>query len=107
MVWPSRSRRGDFEGVSQSYRAAAKTVNGLLLPAGDAWRAAWAIDERLALYSPDGLHPSIAGTYAAALVTYQVIFKESAPSAMVAGITAAEASVLRRAVSETLARPAP
>ena len=79
MVWPSRSRRGDFEGVSQSYRAAAKAVGGLLLPAGDAWRSAWAIDERLALYSPDGLHPSNAGTYLAAVVTYQLIFEEPAP----------------------------
>src|SRR5262245_16354271 len=24
MVWPSRQRRGDFDGVSQSYRAAAR-----------------------------------------------------------------------------------
>ena len=78
MVWPSRSRRGDFEGVSQSYRAAAKAVGGLLLPAGDAWRSAWAIDEGLALYSPDGLHPSNAGTYFAAVVTYQLISRTRA-----------------------------
>ena len=37
MVWPSTSRRQDFAGVSQSYRAAAKEVKGVLLPAGDAW----------------------------------------------------------------------
>ena len=105
MVWPSRSRRGDFEGVSQSYRAAAKAVGGLLLPAGDAWRSAWAIDERLALYSPDGLHPSNAGTYLAAVVTFQLIFNEPAPLTAVAGVSAAEEGLLRRAAADALARP--
>src|SRR5688572_5029979 len=35
---------------------------------GTAWRAAWKREPALALYSPDGLHPSRAGTYLAALV---------------------------------------
>lgn len=100
MVWPSRQRRGDFEGVSQSYRAAAKAVGGLLLPAGDAWRAAWAIDDRLALYSPDGLHPTTAGTFLAALVIYQQIFNEPAPRASVAAVTATEEAVLRKAAAD-------
>jgi hypothetical protein len=68
MVWPSRGRRGDSSGVSQSYTAAAKEVNGLVIPAGDAWRAAWAADATLPLYGADGFHPSPAGTYLAALV---------------------------------------
>src|SRR5262245_26541754 len=63
MVWPSQARRGDFPGVSQSYAAAAMEVTGLLLPVGDAWRAAWAIDSKLPLYGPDGFHPSASGTY--------------------------------------------
>ena len=104
MVWPSRQRRGDFAGVSQSYRAAAQAVGGLLLPAGDAWRSAWAIDARLALYSPDGLHPSNSGTYLAALVIYPLIFKEPAPPVAVGGVSAGEAAILRRAADETLAR---
>ena len=77
MVWPSRTRRGDFPGVSQSYTAAAKAVGGLLLPAGDAWRAAWSIDPDLALYGPDGLHPTTMGTYLASLVIYRQIFNEA------------------------------
>ncbi len=32
MVWPSRARRGDFPGVSQSYAAAAKEVEGPAYP---------------------------------------------------------------------------
>ena len=58
MVWPSVARFFDFDGVSESYRMAAERVDGLLFPAGEAWRAGWARDSSLALYSSDGFHPS-------------------------------------------------
>jgi hypothetical protein len=103
MVWPSRVRRGDFSGVSQSYSAAARAVNGLLLPAGDAWREAWALDAKLQLYGPDGFHPSPAGSYLAALVIYAQLFGEPAPVAAMAGRAGDEAGVLPRAVQKALA----
>jgi hypothetical protein len=68
MVWPSRARSDDFDGVSDSYATAADLVDGVLLPAGEAWREAWRQDPDLPLYGPDGFHPSLAGTYLAALV---------------------------------------
>lgn len=71
MVWPSATRAFDFDGVSQSHRTAAEQAGGLLFPAGEAWRSAWARDPDLALYGPDGFHPSPLGTYLAALVIYQ------------------------------------
>ena len=77
MVWPSRDRRQDYSGVSQSYRAAAKAVNGLILPAGDAWSLVLQRRRELALYSDDGLHPTVAGTYLAALVIYQGLYDRS------------------------------
>ena len=92
MVWPAQARRGDFAGVSQSYAVAAKTVNGLLLPAGDAWRAAWAIESRLPLYGPDGFHPSATGTYLSALVIYRQLFGEPAPTTPMPGVAPGEAA---------------
>ena len=77
MVWPSHARRGDFERVSQSYAMAAADVHGLLLPAGDAWRAAWRKDSALAFYGDDGFHPSPMGSYLAALVIYQGLTGQS------------------------------
>jgi len=68
MVWPASARSGDFPGVVASYTAAAEAVDGLLLPAGAAWRAAWRRDPELPLYGPDGFHPSPLGTYLAGLV---------------------------------------
>jgi len=68
MVWPSRQRFTDFPAVRDSYRNAAAQLGGLFAPAGDGWLAAWDDDPTLALYGPDGFHPSVAGTYLAALV---------------------------------------
>jgi hypothetical protein len=70
MVWPETSRRAAFPDVSESYRLAAQDVGGLLLPVGDAWVAAWRRKPSLALYGPDGFHPSLAGSYLAALTIY-------------------------------------
>ena len=72
-VWPSRERLAVFDRVSESYRLAAERVGGVYLPAGEAWQAAWRRDGTLALYGPDDFHPSILGTYTAALVIYQRI----------------------------------
>ena len=68
MVWPDATRRSAFPAVQTAYRNAAAAVDGLFAPAGDAWMAAWELDPSLALYGPDGFHPSMRGTYLAAVV---------------------------------------
>lgn len=72
-VWPSRARSKDFDGVSESYEIAAKDVGALLMPAGEAWRAAWRRDPALPLYDRDGFHPSQLGSCLAALVVFKAI----------------------------------
>lgn len=68
MVWPSEARAVDFPQVLVSYRNAAHQVGGIFAPAGDGWTAAWETDPAAPLYGPDRFHPSVAGTYVAALV---------------------------------------
>jgi len=70
MVWPESYRPQAFPEVSTSYRLAAEDVQGILLPAGDAWVAAWRADAGLRLYGPDGFHPTVLGSYLAALAIY-------------------------------------
>jgi polyhydroxyalkanoate synthesis regulator phasin len=70
MVWPESRRRAVFPMVAESYRLAARDVGGVLLPAGEAWLAAWRRKPSLALYGPDGFHPTPAGSYLAALAIY-------------------------------------
>ncbi|MGI9626715.1 MAG: SGNH/GDSL hydrolase family protein [Longimicrobiales bacterium] len=67
MVWPSAARDFDFDGVVESYTLAAESVDGLLFPGGQVWRAIWSRDPTLQLYGPDGFHPSFLGSYVVAL----------------------------------------
>ena len=68
MIWPEAARISEFDNVRESYLLAAQDIKGLFLPAGDAWRAAWKREPGLKLYGPDDFHPSVLGTYTAALV---------------------------------------
>jgi hypothetical protein len=74
-VWPESYRRSALREVIASYRGAARAAGAELLPAGSAWRLAWDCDARIALYGPDGFHPSGLGSQAAALVVYGRLFK--------------------------------
>lgn len=73
MVWPSNARFFDFDGVSESYRMAADSADALLFPAGEAWRVAWETDPNLPFYGPDEFHPSVQGSYLAALVMFEQV----------------------------------
>jgi hypothetical protein len=112
-VWPSASRREDFDRAIESYALAAQDVNGLLFPVATAWLAAWRRDPTLALYSADGLHPSVAGSYLVALVMYGVLFDRSPVglpprvrlvSGGQLGVTPEVAAVLQAAAAEALGR---
>ena len=76
-VWPESYRKASLITVMGSYRRSAQAAGAVLLPAGDAWRAAWSCNHELPLYGPDGFHPSRLGTYLAALVIYGRLFRAS------------------------------
>jgi len=77
MVWPNRSRRAFFPQVRESYRLASEDSQGVFLPAGDAWLAAWAHEEGLDLYGPENFHPSRLGSYAAPAVIFSSLTGQS------------------------------
>jgi hypothetical protein len=70
MVWPPMSRESEWGEVTASYAAAARAVNGLLMPAGEALRLVRAAHPDIPLFEGDQFHPSPAGSYGAALVIY-------------------------------------
>jgi hypothetical protein len=110
-VWPATARSGDFPRVVTSYAEAARAVDGLLLPAGAAWQAAWRLEPSLGLYGSDGFHPSPLGSYLAALVieaglTERPPFDGAArfqAGATRIDVDAKLAATLARAASEALA----
>lgn len=69
-VWPPRSRAAAFDAVTESYTRAAHDVGGMLIPVGEAMRAALRRDATLPLFQADGFHPTPIGTYLAALVFF-------------------------------------
>jgi hypothetical protein len=105
MVWPDVTRLSFFDAVSQSYRNAAEAADAALYPAGEAWRAAWAEDPSLPLYDGDGYHPSVMGSYLAALTIYHGLTRQS-----VIGLPAPEeipadvAALLQRAAEQATAQ---
>jgi hypothetical protein len=112
MVWPAATKRGSFDDVRRSNQLAAKAVDGVFLPAGEAWRAAWSAGPRIALYGPDGFHPSQLGTYLTALVVYEGLTGRDVttlpPRVLVAGkplqVATATVRLLQRAAHETVER---
>lgn len=120
MTWPAAAGGGAaFDEVRESFVAAAAAVNGVFLPAGEAWRSAWREDPSLALYGPDQFHPSVVGTFLAALEIYERITGRDArslPPVAFAGSTPlalpeATVRLLQRAAHDAntrfVARPGP
>ena len=98
MVWPSIARRSDSGGVSESYRAAAKAIGAAVFAAGDAWSLVLSRRRDFPLYDTDGLHPTFAGSYLAALVIYQGLYGRT-PVGLppLGGLSAADARLLQDA----------
>lgn len=97
MVWPEASRAQAFDDVRDHYAQAATLVEGIFIPAGETWRAAWAREPGLPLHGPDDFHPSSTGSLAAALTVWAMLSgnpDESPPCPAEALVGAATAELL-------------
>lgn len=109
MVWPESTRQSAFDAVRTSYRAAAEHAGGLFIPAGEVWRETWRRDPDVALYGTDGFHPSLAGSFAAALTVYAVLFDpdlSELPSDFSGLVPAGLQALLRAVVRDVVAAQA-
>jgi hypothetical protein len=101
-VWPESWRRSAFDAVISSYRAAARDTAGLLLPVGVAWKSVLRTHPKLALYGPDGFHPTRLGSYLAAVTIAAGLTKRSPVGLPRLGVPAKTALVLQRAAAAAL-----
>ncbi len=60
--------------LKDSYKLFADTTQTSMAPVGEAFRSSVTYSPGLELYSPDQSHPSLAGSYLAALVFYETLF---------------------------------
>jgi hypothetical protein len=115
MVWPLADRPQDFSATIESYRLAAKAVDGILIPAGEAWLRVISKDRRVRLYG-GSIHPSGLGSDLAVLTIYFSLFPagptefDEAYVGKVAGLLGIDASrrdaffdAATRAIDEPLA----
>lgn len=64
------------DNLSLNYSQVADVLQAEIAPVGEAWRLINSEHPQIDLYAGDGSHPSLAGTYLAALVFYTAIFQE-------------------------------
>ncbi|CAN5888075.1 hypothetical protein BH20GEM1_BH20GEM1_08930 [soil metagenome] len=76
-VWPTDGTEAGYDATLASYAAAADAVDGILIPAGEAWRAARARDSELTFTIVDGFHPSLLGSVIAAYSAWHAITERS------------------------------
>ena len=93
MVWPTPDRSAYFDDVRDAYALAASDVGGMFVPAGEALRAASRRDPHAPLYDSDDFHPTAAGSYAAALSIYGMLYQR-APQGLPARLELANGQVL-------------
>lgn len=72
-VWPTDGTEAGYDATLASYAAAADAVDGMLIPAGEAWRAARARDEALSFTIIDGFHPSLLGSVVVAYAVWHAV----------------------------------
>ncbi|MBM3430627.1 MAG: PKD domain-containing protein [Bacteroidetes bacterium] len=86
--------------LRDSYLRIADSSNASIAAVGSAWKFVRDNHPSINLYSGDGSHPSLAGTYLSACVFYSSLFRKSTVGATyVAGLDANTASILQEVAS--------
>lgn len=77
MVWPSKQYYYTFEAVIKNHRDAAQMNNSMLIPVGRLWHEIDTDSQpAIELYGYDEFHPSMQGSFLAALVMLQSLHPE-------------------------------
>ncbi len=95
---------GMQDRLTYSYMEMGQLNQATVAPAGEAWRKVKAQSTGFDLYQSDQSHPTIWGTYLVASVFYEILFQKSVlnDTFVTAGITRADALLLRQAAHSTV-----
>ncbi|MGV8993065.1 MAG: T9SS type A sorting domain-containing protein [Flavobacterium sp.] len=89
--------------LSQRYLQMATDNNAEVSPVGAVWREIITQNPTLELYSSDESHPSLLGSYAAALCFYTTIFRKSADEILyTANLPADQVAIVKAAVNQVV-----
>ncbi|WP_270934481.1 hypothetical protein [Falsiroseomonas oryzae] len=102
MAWTDRDRPERLAQMADSYTLAGNATGALVIPAGLAFARALAQRPGLALHEDDQRHPTLAGTYLAAAITYAALYGTSpVGNRYTAGLDAETGAFLQRVAWET------
>ena len=96
-----------YEGMDdllhERYLMMAEQNNAVVSPVGAVWRFIRENNDQISLYSPDQSHPSLTGSYAAAVCFYTAIFRKN-PELIPynGGISETDAEYIRSAVKQVV-----
>ncbi|NNJ89222.1 MAG: hypothetical protein HKP53_07455 [Eudoraea sp.] len=77
MTWAYESMPGMLTTIKKTYEDTAPLVNGTIVPVGLAFQEIQNDPENLiSLYDPDGIHPSLGGTFLASAMFYASIYEK-------------------------------
>ncbi len=103
-MWPPVcTYTGMDDLLAQRYMQMATDNNAEVSPVGAVWRAIITQNPTLELYSSDESHPSLLGSYAAALCFYTTIFRKSADEVLyTANLPADQIAIVKAAVNQVV-----
>ncbi|WP_338665302.1 hypothetical protein VQH23_09025 [Pararoseomonas sp. SCSIO 73927] len=103
MSWAYLDKPEMTAGLAEAYTRAGNENDALVIPAGLAFARVVTERPEISLYVADKRHPSLAGTYLAAAVTYAALFNRSpVGSSYTAGLDPAVARTLQDAAWATV-----
>lgn len=103
MSWAYKDKPEMTQQLAEQYTLAGNTNDALVIPAGLAFARAIAARPELELYQPDLRHPSLAGTYLAAVtVLGAVTGKSPVGNTYTAGLSSELAGFLQKTAWDTL-----
>jgi hypothetical protein len=94
--------------VREGYRDAARAIEAPVVAVGLVWQQVVRAHPDIALWQPDGSHPTLAGSYLAACVFFKAFYGSSPEgNTFTAGLPDADARRLQRTAAENQALYAP
>ncbi len=102
--WSGGNPSAMQDGLTAAYATLADETGAAVAPVGEAFRVALATHPEIELFSADGSHPSLEGTYLASCVFYHVLTGSPLPASasLPAGVDATEAAALFEAAETAL-----
>jgi len=103
-TWARAQAPSSQDALTHAYFEIGLELGALVVPAGEAWRAALALPRHPVLHDKDGSHPTLAGSYLAACCFLPTLFGESPADADFTpdGLSASDAALLREVAQGTV-----